>query len=504
MKRTIAAMIVVGGLVAGPRVEAQPIQNVVLQNSFNPIGAGARGLGMGGAFIAVADDGTAASFNPAGLAQLRRTELALVGFTDELTTTRFVPRGETDVQTSETKVRHSALDFGGLAIPFDVGGRNLTVQLSYQRSVDLFGKGQATVQDTILLSELDPSLKGTADFIADIAPAQEGAFHTVNLSAGYQATSRMALGVTFSYWLADWTAKGTQDFRLRIKVPKVGTVEAPLLQTTFDQKQSMRALSMNTGFLLKYPWISVGGIIRLPFGGYYDLEENDVRTTFDAQGHPLPPSPQQFLVTSRLHWPRSAGVGLALRPLKHLTLAGDYTHSYWSQTTIANVPAGALLTPVKTGPTGEREDSFNDRNFFDLVPASETSTNDTNSWHAGGEYLIVLPKVIVPLRGGYFRDRSPIADLGTDEGREIRGWTTGAGFNFSHLVLDVAFERRESQGNVSLRLHRGQPVQNPTGLSSESVKEDRFVASLIYRFGDNDPLKRAFRFLFGGPKDEGN
>src|SRR5881396_2478221 len=75
---------------------AQAVQNVVLRNSFNPIGAGARGLGMGGAFIAVADDGTAASFNPAGLAQLRRTELAVVGFTDLLRTTLTVPRGTED------------------------------------------------------------------------------------------------------------------------------------------------------------------------------------------------------------------------------------------------------------------------------------------------------------------------------------------------------------------------------------------------------------------------
>ena len=40
---------------------AQVVQNIVLRNSFNPVGAGARGLGMGGAFTAVADDGTAAS-----------------------------------------------------------------------------------------------------------------------------------------------------------------------------------------------------------------------------------------------------------------------------------------------------------------------------------------------------------------------------------------------------------------------------------------------------------
>ena len=45
---------------------------------FNRTGSGARAAGMANAFIAVSDDGTAASWNPAGLAQLRKPELSLV------------------------------------------------------------------------------------------------------------------------------------------------------------------------------------------------------------------------------------------------------------------------------------------------------------------------------------------------------------------------------------------------------------------------------------------
>ena len=44
-----------------------------------PIGAGARALGMGGAFTAVADDATANTWNPAGMAQLERPELSING-----------------------------------------------------------------------------------------------------------------------------------------------------------------------------------------------------------------------------------------------------------------------------------------------------------------------------------------------------------------------------------------------------------------------------------------
>ena len=46
---------------------------------FLKIGIGARALGMGGAFVSVADDASAAYWNPAGLVQLEEREAMLMG-----------------------------------------------------------------------------------------------------------------------------------------------------------------------------------------------------------------------------------------------------------------------------------------------------------------------------------------------------------------------------------------------------------------------------------------
>lgn len=48
-------------------------------NKYNPFGAGARAIGMGEAFAAVADDAAAIYYNPAGLAQLDHNELFWTG-----------------------------------------------------------------------------------------------------------------------------------------------------------------------------------------------------------------------------------------------------------------------------------------------------------------------------------------------------------------------------------------------------------------------------------------
>src|SRR6266850_5947639 len=45
----------------------------------SPVGSGARAQGQALAFIGVADDATAASHNPAGLVQLERPEVSIVG-----------------------------------------------------------------------------------------------------------------------------------------------------------------------------------------------------------------------------------------------------------------------------------------------------------------------------------------------------------------------------------------------------------------------------------------
>ena len=61
-------------LMAAPGVLALTDEEVFRNFRFNLINPGARSLALGGAFISLADDATAAQANPAGLAFLRKWE----------------------------------------------------------------------------------------------------------------------------------------------------------------------------------------------------------------------------------------------------------------------------------------------------------------------------------------------------------------------------------------------------------------------------------------------
>jgi long-chain fatty acid transport protein len=78
---------------------------------FNFNNPGARSLGMGGAFVAVADDATAVIANPAGLVILRRPELL-----GEVKFTRF--------RNTFAAATNSAADALGLGLVEQIGGES--------------------------------------------------------------------------------------------------------------------------------------------------------------------------------------------------------------------------------------------------------------------------------------------------------------------------------------------------------------------------------------------
>ncbi|MDA3813441.1 MAG: hypothetical protein PF570_04225 [Candidatus Cloacimonetes bacterium] len=109
---------------------------------WNISGAGARAAGMGGAFIGVADDATAITWNPAGLTQLYRPEVSLVA--------RFIAENykyeSTSFDGSVDNQSHFIVNFASAAYPI-MDGR-IVAAIAFQKQLDWYSGWESDEDET--------------------------------------------------------------------------------------------------------------------------------------------------------------------------------------------------------------------------------------------------------------------------------------------------------------------------------------------------------------------
>ena len=110
-------------------------QQVEVSSTLNPVGSGARAMGMGGAFISVADDATAASWNPAGLIHLEKPEISVVGSYFSRTQA-YHSDIHPEIETKNT-ADTLGLNYASAAYPFVFLKHNMIFSLNYQRLYEM-------------------------------------------------------------------------------------------------------------------------------------------------------------------------------------------------------------------------------------------------------------------------------------------------------------------------------------------------------------------------------
>ncbi|MFH0880082.1 MAG: hypothetical protein V2A34_10255 [Lentisphaerota bacterium] len=110
-----------------------------------PSGSGARALGMAGAFTALADDATAASWNPGALVQLQRPEVSWVlrySYEDQK---HFSDNAA--FQVGDDQFDRFNLNYLSAVYPFALGSRSAVFSLNYQEVYDFTQQFTAHMQD---------------------------------------------------------------------------------------------------------------------------------------------------------------------------------------------------------------------------------------------------------------------------------------------------------------------------------------------------------------------
>jgi len=99
-----------------------------------PAGSGARALGLAGAFTAVADDATAASWNPAGLMQLEWPEASILfRFSHEKQRHH---SSDSTMTLGDDEFSNLALNYLSLVYPFEIADHRCVFSMNYQEAYD--------------------------------------------------------------------------------------------------------------------------------------------------------------------------------------------------------------------------------------------------------------------------------------------------------------------------------------------------------------------------------
>ena len=398
--------------------------NAAIPFSFsNP---GARSLGMGGAFVGLADDATAAYTNPAGLTQLVQTEVSVEGRRIETNSpytsggSATLPYDLSGVTIGNTKNTNTSPSFIALVIPH--GDWSFAF---YRHELAKFNTSFAGAGGTLFPDFVPPQELTPYDARADL--------HIVNYSfaLALKANEHVSIGVGMSYYQFDFSAQRNE------------TLQTASSRNNADDQGSDHALAATVGLRLRFneQW-SAGFAYRV--SPKFNYSEHIEGFLPDASGaYTILDPGNQLTAREQFKVPDVISAGISYRPSEQLIVNLDVDQVYYSQLT------GKLTSNF--GIPNATLDRLNIQNGTEV--------------HLGGEYTFINMDHPLSLRAGIWHDpRHTIAldgaptnldDLtdavafGGGYGAKTH-YSIGAGMAFKQFQIDAAYDGSDKVKTASI------------------------------------------------------
>ncbi len=437
----LLAALVAGGLPA----LGQSNDEIQTGAQFNFSTPGARSLALGGAFLGLADDATAAYANPAGLAQLPASEASV-----EVRSWRFESRFAAGGHTPETGVTGIGIDtVGGLR-----KGRvaSETAALSFLSTVYAGGRWAVALYRH-QLADYEAAIDSQGPFVGGrnntsrtqpVRSSLDLEIWHVGVAGSWRLTDRLFLGASVSSYdfaLASRTERfsRTEPTGDLLRDGLTGAFYGPAdflpgnVSNIQTQEGEDRDWGVNLGILWKVSgkW-SVGAVYRqgpdFPFraevvDGPRGLEPGQVQRDLGGPG--------------LFHVPDVLGLGVAWRLSDELTLAFDWDHVQYGDLT------DDLVNVLRT------MDSEPDR--FEV--------DDANELHLGCEWQTLASRLPFAVRLGVWHDpdhriryegRNEVLRARFRRGEDELHLAGGLGIVIHRLQLDLAADVSDTTRTFSL------------------------------------------------------
>jgi long-chain fatty acid transport protein len=434
---------------------------------FNFGNPGARSLGMGGAFLGLADDASAAEANPAGLTILRKPEVS-IEVRNYLEQQLFSTTGVYPDVTRTAFTHHSdraVVSFASIVYPI----KSFTIGAYFHEPLNNEGGGLVAPQQDEITGVVTPLPKfylptevrdGEAVAIGGpitFAQCEQRRFETNNpfncleyrvdpfvsavsvrqrtfgLTGAWQVHPKFSIGATVRHQRFLETA-ATFRFSQEFDPTEV------LIQATAQEKNGQVDLveETDTTFAVGFKYAPFD---KLSFGGSYKKGPKFTAPLFYASAA----TGNEFInaAETSFHIPDIAGLGVSYRPLPQLTVNFDAVRVQYSNLVDEFVVAGAPVEGIG--------DPF--------------TANDVVELRLGAEYLFAT-KIPFALRAGFWRDPAhsiewtgPLNDyryvaeaLLYPEGDDQDHISVGAGLAWPRFQIDAAYDssKHYKVGSISV------------------------------------------------------
>ncbi|MBV9497237.1 MAG: outer membrane protein transport protein [Acidobacteria bacterium] len=414
---------------------------------FNFGNPGARSLGMGGAFLGLADDASAAEANPAGLTILRKPEISIEArnYLEQqvLTTSGTFPN------VNRTPFTHYSdrvvISFASVVYPI----KNFTIGAYYHEPLKNGGAGQVVPQRNEFTGAVETDVPNfflpkngqapvTATECNNIRRQANDPFacleYTVNPFltavdvrqrtfglAGAWKFGKLSLGANARY-------QTFSESSFTFRVTPTFAFDSISVQATADVKngalvmKDQNDLTFGAGFKFE-------ATDKISVGGVFKQGPKFVAPTFIATAS----NNLEFekLADTTFHIPDIYGLGVSVRPIPTLTINGDAVHVKYSNLTDDFVSTVADVRDIE----------------------NPYEAKDVTELRLGTEYFFST-KIPFALRAGFWRDpahsiewRGPLnapdavaAALLYPKGEAQNHWSVGAGLAWPRFQVDFAYD----------------------------------------------------------------
>jgi long-subunit fatty acid transport protein len=401
-------------------------------SSPNPVGSGARALGMGGAFIAVADDATAASWNPGGLMQLERPEISVVG--EAVSRTEDNTFGTNPEASGSQHSSRQGLNYLSAAYPFSLLEHNMILSLNYQHLYDFTRKWDFPFIDEVSTQ--------------NVSFRESGGLYAYGLAYCIQINPELSLGFTLNLWDDGIYENGWKQVQARSG--KVRDLDGNKLPFSYfrEDRYAFHGFNANVGVLWSATSkLTLGAVFKTPFTA--DLKHDYFSTVSYARQAPHADTDS---LDEEMDMPMSYGIGAAYRFSDRLTVSMDIYRTEWGDFVHTDAKG------VKTSPISG-------------LPIEKSTVGATTQMRAGVEYLIIKPRYVIPLRAGAFYDLAPAEDSPD----EYFGVSVGSGLAIGRFVFDIAYQFRSGNDVGKSLMSREREL-------SQDISEHTVYSSLIVHF----------------------